>query len=109
LISAIHRALGVPEGRRDVLAPLAAVLVSSAGPSREVAITRLVEALNEGATPGVLVDLMGTQTTVLNPFRYERGAGWPFGTHASRRSLVDELWARAAAESSAKPSSARRA
>jgi hypothetical protein len=100
-IMAIRDALGVAAAQRDLLTPLARVFGATDSASREAAVIDLVETLNAGVVPGELADANCAGSTVLNPFRYERSAGWRWGTHRTRRQLVEALWGR----SSSSPSS----
>jgi hypothetical protein len=98
-ITAIRATLALPVGRQDVLSPLADVFGAGDSAARESALIRLVHVLNAGTTVGALADATYARSTLLNPFRYERDVGWRWGTHLTRRQLVEELWRRSAVPS----------
>jgi len=57
---------------------------------------RLAHVLNDGVPCGTLASEIHRLGTVLNLYLYERDRAWRFGTHRSRRKLIEELRARAA-------------
>jgi hypothetical protein len=64
-------------------------------PARTDAMRRLALVIGDGVPCGTLSSETHRLGTVLNLYLYERDPAWRFGTHRSRRKLIEEFWTRA--------------
>src|SRR6266496_1327741 len=92
----VHRILFPAGGAGGALEPLIEVLESAPGPAREQAIAALSRILAHGdIQPDALGRAILDELEALHFYRHQRDSQWRYGTFTSRKTLVDELFARA--------------